>query len=154
MQLGLYDAHGQLREVLESFDYASHATRSGIGTNSYTFTPTITAEAGDYLAFSARQEGEDEWFEVCSNSGDAMHINACPTFSTGIEGVAADAGAGVLLRGHSLKASGKSLTFTLKEDAQVSLYTTEGRLLSNQYLQQGTHTLPLPGHTMCLLKAE
>lgn len=154
MQLGLYDAHGQLREVLESFDYASHATRSGIGTNSYTFTPTITAEAGDYLAFSARQEGEDEWFEVCSNSGDAMHINAYPTFSTGIEGVAADAGAGVLLRGHSLKASGKSLTFTLKEDAQVSLYTTEGRLLSNQYLQQGTHTLPLPGHTMCLLKAE
>lgn len=154
MQLGLYDAKGHLREVLESFDYASRATRSDIGTNSYTFTPSITAEAGDYLAFAARQEGEDEWFEVCSNSGDAMHINACPSFSTGIEEVAEGTASGMLLPGHSLKACGKEVSFTLQHDGKVQVFTSDGKWISSHALKQGRHTLSLPVQTVCLLKAE
>lgn len=154
MQLGLYDAKGELREVLESFDYASRTTRSDIGTNSYTFNPSITAEAGDYLAFAARQDGEDEWFEVCSNSGDAMHINACPSLSTGIGGVGGSLASDVLLPGHSLKAGGNQASFTLTHDATVQVFTQEGKLVSSQSLSKGRHILPLPTHMVCLLKAE
>ena len=154
MQFGLYDAKGHLREVLESFGYASRATRSDIGTNSYTFAPSISAEAGDYLAFAARQEGEDEWFEVCSNSGDALHINACPSLSSGIEDVAESAASDVLLPGHCLKVCGKEVGFTLLHDSRVHVFTQDGMWISSHVLKGGHHTLPLPAHSACLLKAE